>query len=544
MGLGDYAHPLVVSNGWADDEVRMGRGERGSTTAGRKRLGEIRRSSPDPLDPLDPRHRLTEVHEVDVSPGPDTPAAGRSAWRRLRSQATGSRLARQGTIGVAALALVGVLIVGLSPGGMQLETTEETGSTLTGDAGLGLPDNLFQTFDARTDDEALARAAEQAATELEPGSASTSTTVPVLVPPNGSGSTVAVVSTVPAGPPGASSTVSSAPATTAAASGPATTGAAQTPVTQRVTSTQAPVSQAPSSQAPSSQAPSSKATTSTQATTTTVKPTTTSTQATTTTAKPTTTSTQATTTTTKPTTTSTQATTTTVKPTTTTQPTSTAPPSNGSCWNLVMQDDFNGSAVNTSVWSPYNSGGNAGHGLRRPSALSVGGGLLTITARMENGSLVSGGMSHKYSQAYGRYEFRVRTDVDPSESMSGIVMTWPQSNAHPRDGENNMYETLGSPGDRHEFYTFIHKPFGSTSDQDYTVHSANASDWHTMVMEWRPGQMNIYRDGSLVKQINETSADLIPDVAHFATIQFDAWKDSVANPVSMQVDYIKVYSAC
>jgi len=210
----------------------------------------------------------------------------------------------------------------------------------------------------------------------------------------------------------------------------------------------------------------------------------------------------------------------------------------------VMQDDFNGSSLNTSIWSPYNSAGNAGYGLRRPSAISVGNGLLTITARMENGSLVSGGMSHKYSQAYGRYEFRVRTDVDPSESMSGIVMTWPQSNVHPRDGENNVYETLGSPGDRHEFYTFIHKPFGSTSDQDYTVHPVNASDWHTMAMEWRPGQMNIYRDGSLVKQINETSADLIPDVAHFATIQLDAWKHSLPNPVSMQVDYIKVYSAC
>ncbi len=529
----------------------MGRGERGSTTTGRKRLGEVRRSSPDPLDPLDPRHRPTEVHQVDVELSPDTRVDGRLSWRRLPSFATGSRLARHGTIGAATLALVGVLLVALSPGGMQLETTEETGSTLAGDSGLGLPDDLLQTVEARTDDEALARAAEQAATELVPGSATTSTTVPVLVPPDGSSSTVAVASTVPGGQGGVSSTASSVPTTTAPAApsatapvvpptsapatsappsnGSGTVGTTRAPDSQRVTSTLAPVTQAPTTQ----RVTSSQATT-TQAQITTAKPTTT--QAPTTTVKPTTT--QAPTTTVKPTTT--QAPTSTQAPTTPT----TAPPSNGSCWNLVMQDDFNGSAVNTSVWAPYNSGGNAGHGLRRPSALSVGGGLLTITARMENGTLVSGGMSHKYSQAYGRYEFRVRTDVDPSESMSGIVMTWPQSNVHPRDGENNMYETLGSPGDRHEFYTFIHKPFGSTSDQDYTVHSASAADWHTMVMEWRPGQMNIYRDGSLIKQIDETSSDLIPDVAHFATIQLDAWHDSVLNPVSMQVDYIKVYSAC
>jgi beta-glucanase (GH16 family) len=209
-----------------------------------------------------------------------------------------------------------------------------------------------------------------------------------------------------------------------------------------------------------------------------------------------------------------------------------------------MQDDFNGSSLDTSIWSAYNSSGNAGYGLRRPSAISVANGLLTMTARMENGTLVSGGMSHRYSQTYGRYEVRVRTDQDPSLATSGVVMTWPQSNVHPRDGENNFYETLATPGDRHEFYSFIHKPYGTVHDQDYTVHAANASEWHTIVLDWRPNQMKIYRDGALIRTLNETGSDLIPDVSHFTAIQLDAWKTSVANPVSMQLDYVKVYSAC
>jgi beta-glucanase (GH16 family) len=209
-----------------------------------------------------------------------------------------------------------------------------------------------------------------------------------------------------------------------------------------------------------------------------------------------------------------------------------------------MQDDFNGSSVDTSVWSPFDSTGNSGFGLRRPSALSVANGKLTITAQMVNGTLVSGGMSHRYSQTYGRYEFLVRTDQDPSEATSGLVMTWPLSNVHPRDGENNIYETLWSPGDRHEFYSFIHKPYGTVNDQEYVVHPASATQWHSMAMEWGPSQMKIYRDGALVKTITESPADLIPDVPHFATIQLDAWKNSLPAAVSMQVDYIKVYSAC
>jgi beta-glucanase (GH16 family) len=197
--------------------------------------------------------------------------------------------------------------------------------------------------------------------------------------------------------------------------------------------------------------------------------------------------------------------------------------------------------LNTSVWAPFDSNGNSGHGLRRSSALSVADGKLTITAKMVGGDLVSGGMEHRHHQTYGRYEVRVRTDVDPSQAMSGVVLTWPESGVHPRDGENNIYETLATPGDRHEFYSFIHKPFGTVDDQDYTVHRANASDWHILAMEWTPTEIKLFRDGALVKTITETSADLLPDVDHHAAIQLDAWKDSIPSPVTMQIDYINIY---
>ncbi len=238
----------------------------------------------------------------------------------------------------------------------------------------------------------------------------------------------------------------------------------------------------------------------------------------------------------------------TAKPTSSTAaPTSsTTPPSStgGGCWNLVVQDDFNGSSVDGSKWVEYNGDGNGGHGQRSSSALSVSGGVLTITASMQNGGLVSGGLGGRHNQTYGRYEARVRTDQDPSETMSGVLLTWPQSGDQYNDGENDYYETTQTPGDRHEFFSFIHKPGAPSSEQDYTVHSTSASEWHTMVMEWRADKIVIYRDGQVIKTLNEDGANRIPDVAHFAAIQFDAWKDSVPNPVSMQVDYIKVFEAC
>ena len=126
--------------------------------------------------------------------------------------------------------------------------------------------------------------------------------------------------------------------------------------------------------------------------------------------------------------------------------------------------------------------------------------------------------------------------------MSGIVLTWPESDVHPRDGENNIYETLRSPGDRSEFYSFIHEPFGSVHDQVFVVHRADASQYHTMVMEWTPEWMTIERDGQIIKTIIENDDDLIPDVPHHVAMQLDAWDHELPSPVWMNVDYIKVWS--
>ena len=102
----------------------------------------------------------------------------------------------------------------------------------------------------------------------------------------------------------------------------------------------------------------------------------------------------------------------------------------------VFSDDFEGTALNTANWSRYSAPYDGGRGLRRPGAISLDGkGNLVITAQMVDGQLVSGGMALVHNYTYGRYEVRVRTDPDPTATMSGVVLTWPQSGNWPQDGE-------------------------------------------------------------------------------------------------------------
>ena len=202
---------------------------------------------------------------------------------------------------------------------------------------------------------------------------------------------------------------------------------------------------------------------------------------------------------------------------------------------LVFEDDFQGTTLN-SQWVPYYSAGNGGNGLRRPSAITLdGNGNLVISAKMVNGQLVSGGMNNRNRLTYGRFEFRVKTEPDPTRTMSGVVLTWPSSGNWPTEGENDMYETgLG----RSSFYTFIH--YDPTNKQYYYRHDADASQWHTIAMEWTASAIRIYRDGDLVWTLTDRAA--IPDVAHHLAIQLDALAErTLTQPVRMLVDYVRIH---
>jgi hypothetical protein len=215
------------------------------------------------------------------------------------------------------------------------------------------------------------------------------------------------------------------------------------------------------------------------------------------------------------------------------------PPSPPSGATLVFADDFAGSTVNAAAWRLYDSAGNAGHGLRRPSAIALDGtGHLVITAQMTNGELVSGGMSSRRSVTYGWFEFRARTEPDPTGTMSGVVLTWPDSGRWPVDGENDIYETGAAAGSRDPFHSYVH--YGSDNEQYRFTHHSDGSQWHTMAMDWRPDAIRFYLDGALAGSVTDPRA--IPRSAHHLAVQLDARKDgTLSRPVRMYVDYVRIY---
>ena len=209
----------------------------------------------------------------------------------------------------------------------------------------------------------------------------------------------------------------------------------------------------------------------------------------------------------------------------------------GVTWKLDLQDDFDGSSINTSKWWIYDGPGHNNNGLRKPGAFTLENGILTCTAQMINGKIVSGLIGTNKGYTYGKFEFRARVDPDPDGVVAAAILTWPKSNQWPKDGENDIYET-NDPA-RKSFNTFIHFGDPAPGSQFQKTHFYNASEWHTIAMEWDPTYIRIYVDGKLNWTLTNRTA--IPDVPHGFHIQLDATKPEISGSVKLQVDWVKIY---
>ena len=144
---------------------------------------------------------------------------------------------------------------------------------------------------------------------------------------------------------------------------------------------------------------------------------------------------------------------------------------------LIFADEFNGTTLNAAAWRAYDGPGHKGNGLRRSSAVSLDGrGSLVLTANSVNGTTVSGALANRGDFMYGRLVFRVKTEADPTGTMSGEVATWPKAQLAPEWTENDIYSTGAIANNRFVFNSYVH--FGANNLQKIFRQPADPSKWH------------------------------------------------------------------
>jgi beta-glucanase (GH16 family) len=166
-------------------------------------------------------------------------------------------------------------------------------------------------------------------------------------------------------------------------------------------------------------------------------------------------------------------------------------------WRMTYAQDFTGSSL-PAGWSAYNGepGGDS-NGWWDPSNLTVSGGYLHFNGRYDpsvhrysTAGVGFGGMD----QTYGMYLVRMKGDYEPGVAISDIALLWPSGNSWPP--EIDFFEDSG--GTRTLMSAALHPgPNGDDCCQIQHSLALNATQWHTVGVQWTPSSVSYMVDGNV-----------------------------------------------
>ncbi len=232
------------------------------------------------------------------------------------------------------------------------------------------------------------------------------------------------------------------------------------------------------------------------------------------------------------------------------------------CYQLVWADEFNGSSLDLTKWTPilgqsYN--GELQYYTDRTDNIKVLNGTLRIIAKAENygGKAYTSGRMQTQNLGdwlYGRMEARIKIPITqgswpafwmlPTDNIYGI---WPKS------GEIDIMETVGREPLKN-FATIHTSTDGMVHSYTsaYTLSSGTfADDFHVFSMEWEPNVTRFYVDGNLYA--TKTPATVAPypwvfDKRFYFLLNLAIGGDwagapdgTSTFPQTMEVDYVRVY---
>jgi beta-glucanase (GH16 family) len=205
---------------------------------------------------------------------------------------------------------------------------------------------------------------------------------------------------------------------------------------------------------------------------------------------------------------------------------------NGTPWVCTLAENFDGSSLNRALWVPQTSA-TSGFGSQDdcfvddPDNIAVSGGTLKLTVRKEAASYscktptttystryTSGMVSTytKWSQAFGRFEFRAKFPAATAKGLHGALWLWPDNalkyGPWPLSGEIDVAEVYSQYNDR--AIPYVHY-WPGTMAQTNNYCLLKVTDWHTYVLEWTTTSIKISFDGKVC--VNEPITPAAPLVA-------------------------------
>ena len=210
-------------------------------------------------------------------------------------------------------------------------------------------------------------------------------------------------------------------------------------------------------------------------------------------------------------------------------------------WTQVLDDEFNGTSIDTSVWKVYDNPDPAGK-VHLARNVVVGDGFVSLKTRFDTalGMWSTAGMRAVagLSRTYGKYEMSVRTSAGDSRV---VALLWPDtSGVWPP--EIDWMEMDGSKADQASRQSSTQTVHYGTSSQNFMIHTNHAADMtqlHTVGLEWGPGYVRYLLDGVVTDQV---VTQVVSNQIMYLGLQTAPDTDVAPTvPVNMDIDWLKIY---
>lgn len=220
----------------------------------------------------------------------------------------------------------------------------------------------------------------------------------------------------------------------------------------------------------------------------------------------------------------------------------------------VFTDEFNGSALDTTKWSPYTGHLSSSDGCNEPDNLQVANGTLTMLFAYQGSGACGAGWYHGSMMVAGAYggnnqsvtvRFRVLNN-DPANTRAHRIlpMRWPEavnggSTPPWYNGEADYCE-----GDSlTECTTYLH--YKDSSSQVAQPQAFDATQWHTFRATQRAGNdVDIFVDDMAVPRWSyDGSTTTVPDVFRRTVLQQECSSSCPTNQAGwerIEVDYVTI----
>jgi beta-glucanase (GH16 family) len=246
------------------------------------------------------------------------------------------------------------------------------------------------------------------------------------------------------------------------------------------------------------------------------------------------------------------------------------PKPDGGEWVCVGGDDFSGTELDRSLWTPLTSKGRGttvACNADSPRTVAVREGTLRLTVRRGEGSLrcppsglgtratyVTGSVSTmgRFSQQYGRFEARIKAQATTEPGLQEAFWLWPAPGQDgllwPAAGEIDVSETYS----QHHYLSVPFLHYGAFDNGGPRPGLNTAWDcqaqrgvFHTYTLEWDADRLAIFVDGRPCLVNTDGAASFrkrfFVNLTQLIGRGGNAHDGRAPLPATMQVDYVRVW---